>query len=164
MLFFTSMVLHKQTSQFLVFQLTIEIQAMLSTEFLGEVLKCEVSQIVPILDMPKSVMGVRSNRGEVLWVIDLPLLLELTPLYAHGIRLYYDVMVMHSQEQVAGFAVPKVGQLVNYRSSNMQPPPKDLPQPLGKCSDGLYRLPQGKDMLVLNAARLFDLLKIHSDL
>ncbi|WP_404789463.1 chemotaxis protein CheW [Altericista sp. CCNU0014] len=154
------MVSPKQTHQFLIFQLAIDIQAMLSTECLGEVLKCEVSQIVPILDMPKPVMGVSSNRGEVLWLVDLSLLLELTPLYALGIRQYYDVMVMHYKDRVAGFAVPKVGQLVNYRVANMQPPIlENLPGSFGRCLDGLYRRSQGKDTLVLNTAKLFDLLK-----
>lgn len=52
---------------------------MLALRELSEVLAITGEQIVPIPHLPVWVMGVHNWRGEVLWMLDLPLLLDLPP-------------------------------------------------------------------------------------
>ncbi len=150
-------------NQFLVFDLTSNLQGMISTAHLNEVMTCDLSQVLPIFDVPHAVMGICNNRSEILWLVDLPCLLELTPLYTRSDRQSCNTMIIHQEGQVAGFVVLTIGQLIQCNISNIKAAPLQfLPRRLGKCVDGVYRLPQGKDMLVINVAKLFDLLKINS--
>jgi positive phototaxis protein PixI len=149
-------------NQFLIFDLTPNLQGMISTVYLNEVMTCDLSQVLPIFDVPPSVMGICNNRSEILWMVDLPCLLELPPLYAK-MGQSCNTMIVHQEGQVVGFVVLNIGQLIQCNIANIQAAPlQSLPRRLGKCVDGLYRLPQGKDMLVLNGPKLFDLLKINA--
>ena len=99
-------------SQFLSFFLTSDIQAMLPTEELGEIIKIDPSQIVPVFDLSPAIMGVYNHRGEVLWVVDLALLLELEPLYKQNYYQSYNVLLINKQDRILGLAIRQVGHLV----------------------------------------------------
>jgi positive phototaxis protein PixI len=130
--------------------------------FITEIMRCELTQIVPIFDVPNAVMGICNHRSEILWLVDLPYLLEIMPLYANSDRQFYNTMIISHEGRVAGFAVPNIKQPIYCNAANIQSLPlKSLPHRLGKCTDGIYRSPQGNDMLVINVNKLFDLLKIN---
>lgn len=153
----------KQAHQFLIFSLTSELQAMVPTEHLGEVLRCDMDQVVPIFDVHHAVMGVCSKRTEVLWLVDLPYLLELSPPYASGSHQFCNAMIIQQEGQIAGFTVPNIGQLLPCQDSQIRSASlKSFPRQLRRCVSGLYRLPKGLDILILDTAKIFDLLKTHS--
>lgn len=149
----------KQICQYVSFHLTPELQAMLSTEQLGEILRLEPSQIVPIFDLPSAIVGVCNRRGEVLWIVDLACLVGLDPLFNQDCGHQYDIMILQKQNQVVGLAVSQVGQLVFCQASQIQPSQVDkIPPKLAFCLKGEKRSIYRKTLLVLDEEKILELL------
>jgi positive phototaxis protein PixI len=152
-----------QHSQFLSFQMTPRLQAMLPTEHLGEILTLEPSQITPIFDLPDAVMGICNHRGEVLWIVDLACLVGIETLWAQNCRHPYSVMVVHRQQSQVGLAVRQVGHLVVCplpRIQQLQSPLLiDITPNLACCLRGLYQSREEGTVLILDGEKILDLLK-----
>ncbi len=146
-------------SQFLSFFLTSDIQAMLLTEELGEIIKIDPSQIVPIFDLSPAIMGVYNHRGEVLWIVDLALLLELEPLYQQNYYQSYNVLLIKKHNKILGLAVRQVGHLVLCKKGQIRcSTRKEITSKLSFCLLGQKRNTQGKTMLALDGERIVQLL------
>lgn len=152
--------------QLLTFSLTPENQAMLPTDRLAEVLSLEQSHIIPIPDMPPAVMGVCNWRGQILWLVDLAYLLGLGALFAQDLyHIKHTVLVVRSKSKVLGLAVNKVGHLMGCDHSQILPPPTiALPQMqvLSLCLKGQIMNSDGRNLLVLDADVIVDLLGKHN--
>ena len=146
-------------SQFLSFFLTADIQAMLPTEDLGEIIKIDPSHIVPIFDLSPAVMGVYNHRGEVLWVVDLSSLLELEPLYQQNYYHSYNVLLINKDQKVLGLAVRQVGHLVLCKTEQIRRHKlKELTAKLSFCLVGEKRNSQNQTISVLSGDRIVELL------
>ena len=146
-------------SQFLSFFLTAEIQAMLPTEDLGEIIKIDPSYIVPIFDLSPAVMGVYNHRGEVLWVVDLSSLLALEPLYQQNYYHSYNVLLINKDRKVLGLAVRQVGHLVLCKTEQIRRHKlQELTAKLSFCLVGEKRNSQGQTISVLSCDRIVELL------
>jgi positive phototaxis protein PixI len=87
----------KRGEQFLQFQLFPDVTALMNVQQIAEILSMPVGQVIPIPHMPAWVMGVYNWRGEILWVVDLGLLIGLSPLHQQAInRAHYSVIVVHN--------------------------------------------------------------------
>ncbi|MDJ0898232.1 MAG: chemotaxis protein CheW [Xenococcus sp. MO_188.B8] len=146
-------------SQFLSFSLTANLQAMLPTEDLGEIIKIDPSQIVPIFDLLPAIMGVYNHRGDVLWVVDLALLLELEPLYKQNYHNSYNVLLIKKQNKILGLAVCQVGHLVLCKKGQIRhSSKKELTSKLSLCLVGEKRNTQGNTILALDGDQIVQLL------
>ncbi len=146
-------------SQYLSFFLTEEIQAMLPTEDLGEIIKIDPSNIVPIFDLSPAIMGVYNHRGEVLWVVDLASLLDLEPLYQQNYYHSYNVLLIDCGKEVLGLAVRKVGHLVLCKTGQIRRTlGPDLSPKLLSCMLGEKRTAQGETIFALDSERAIQLL------
>lgn len=146
-------------SQYLSFFLTAKIQAMLPTEDLGEIIKIDPSNIVPIFDLSSGVMGVYNHRGEVVWVVDLASLLDLEPLYKQNYYHSYNVLLINYQDKVLGLAIRQVGHLVLCKTGQIRRTliPNLNPKVLS-CLVGEKRTAQGQTIMALNCDRIVQLL------
>jgi positive phototaxis protein PixI len=164
----------QQISQFLSFNLTSELQAMLPTAQLAEIASVDPSQIVPIFELPTAVMGVYNRRGEVLWIVDLAYLLDLEAIVFHNLRHYYNLLILQRDREQVGLAVRQVGQLILCPDSQILPlsnpeisdksplpsiPPRASASKLSFCLRGEKRQPDGKRLWVLDGDKILDLLK-----
>ena len=146
-------------SQFLSFSLTPKLQAMLPTEDLGEIIKIDPSQIVPIFDLLPAIMGVYNHRGDVLWVVDLALLLDLEPLYKQNYYNSYNVILIKKQHKILGLAVRQVGQLVLCKKGQIRHSPmKNITAKLSLCLVGEKRNTSGNTILTLDGNQIVKLL------
>ena len=147
-------------SQFLSFFLTSDIQAMLPTEELGEIIKIDPSQIVPVFDLSPAIMGVYNHRGEVLWVVDLALLLELEPLYKQNYYQSYNVLLINKQDKILGLAIRQVGHLVLCKKGQIRRITRqEITGKLSCCLVGEKRNTQGNTILALDGDKIVQLLK-----
>lgn len=90
----------EQQKQFLRFTLLPDTNLMISLSEIAAVLKIPFGQIVPIPEMPSWVMGVYNWRGEIIWMIDLGLLLGFTPWYQQSIvTSNHKAVVIHPSSQ-----------------------------------------------------------------
>ena len=148
------------SSQFLSFFLTSDIQAMLPTEELGEIIKIDPSQIVPVFDLSPAIMGVYNHRGEVLWVVDLALLLELEPLYKQNYYQSYNVLLINKQDKILGLAIRQVGHLVLCKKGQIRHTTRqEITSKLSFCLVGEKRNTQGNTILALEGDKIVQLLK-----
>ena len=151
-------------SQFLSFYLTAEIQAMLPTEELGEIIKIDPSHIIPIFDLIPAVMGVYNHRGEVLWVVDLSSLLDLEPLYKQNYYYSYNVLLINKNDKVLGLAVRQVGHLVLCKTGQIRRNTlHESTSKLSFCLVGEKRTAQGQTILALDGDRIVELLTEEED-
>jgi positive phototaxis protein PixI len=145
-----------QTEQFLSFNLTSTIQAMLPTQQLTEILNLSFNQIVPIPDMAPQIMGVCNWRGEVLWLVDLGYLLGSEPLFSHR-RPGCKAIVVQYQGHTLGLVVSQVKQMIWCDLTQVQALPEtQLTTELSTCLQGYWLTPQHETLLVLDSDVLVD--------
>jgi positive phototaxis protein PixI len=113
--------------QFLRFHLVPNTTALLPVGQIKEAIKIPLGKIIPIADLPAWVMGVYNGRGEILWTIDLGLMLGLTPWHKqlHRTSNYTTIVIRgnrHNPDTQETTTV-NVG-LVVHRVEDMDP--KDL--------------------------------------
>ncbi|MDX2272592.1 MAG: chemotaxis protein CheW [Cyanobacteriota bacterium] len=113
-----------QTQSYLSLSLAGERQVVLPLDQLLEVLTLPLHQIVPLPGMPAAVMGIINWRGEVLWLLDLGLLLAATPLdpISSG-QPAYPVVILKVGEQRLGVVIEQVGQIVHWDPAQLIPAP-----------------------------------------
>jgi positive phototaxis protein PixI len=138
--------------QFLRLQLPGNVQAMVQTQQLTEILSLNISQVVPIADTNPAMMGVSNWRGEVLWLLDLGCWLGLEPLYQHSLRLgKLNVVIIHHQGKNLGLGVDQVEQMIWCDPSQIQPSLEpDLSPALAACLQGYWSVLGEDAVLVLN--------------
>jgi positive phototaxis protein PixI len=138
--------------QFLRIQLPGNVQAMLQTLQLTEILSLNIGQVVPIPDANPAMMGVSNWRGEVLWLLDLGCWLGLEPLYKQSLRLgKLNVVVIQHLGKTLGLGVQQVEQMIWCDSSQIQTfLEPDLSLELAGCLQGYWSVPGEEVVLVLN--------------
>ncbi|MBW4522691.1 MAG: chemotaxis protein CheW [Scytolyngbya sp. HA4215-MV1] len=141
------------TQQFLSFRLSSTTQAMISTQKLTEILSVSLSQIISIPDVPSQVMGVCNWRGEILWLVDLALLLGFEPLFSQrDYQAGYRAIVVHHRDYTLGLMVDRVSQMLWCDPQQFQPIPSTQMTPtLSRCLQGYWLSEAGETFLVLNA-------------
>lgn len=89
-----------KTLQHLKFKLYPDTKAMLPIKQITEVLKIQLTQIMPIPQMPAWVMGVYNWRGDILWMLDLGQFLGLDSWYQqqHD-RLLHTAIVLSPERE-----------------------------------------------------------------
>lgn len=142
------------------FYLTPQIQAAISVDELIGLVTLETSKIAPIPDTPRAVMGIYSYRGDVMWIVDLPCLLGLPPLYLANTRQVCSIVFLKAGQQIAGFAVAQVGQMLAFEEGKLQRDYTNLSvHRLDWCTEGMYS--KDKDTLfAMTGSRIFELLKV----
>ena len=149
------------SQQFLSFWVPPDIQAMLPTQQLTEILSLSPNQIVPIPDAPSQVMGVCNLRGDVLWLVDLGYVLGQAPLFQQGYRqVNFSVIVVRHQDCTLGLVVQQIGEMLWYKSSEIYPIANAPNAPkLSPCLQGCWLTPQGKTLWFLDCEALIHLFR-----
>ncbi len=78
--------------QFLRLQLTADLTIALALDWVEESLQINTQLVTPIPNMPPSVLGALSSKGQIFWAINLTSLLEL-PIET-ALTQYYEVVVL----------------------------------------------------------------------
>lgn len=145
--------------QFLRFYLEPDTKVMLSVAQLTEVLTISLGQIIPIPHMPAWVMGAYNWRGEILWMVDLGHLVELTPWHQQTQRsATYKALVLRSfsgestatKSQVLGLVIGRVEDIEWCNPEDIQSPPASTVAPgLSPFLRGFWVKPDGDIIVTL---------------
>jgi positive phototaxis protein PixI len=138
--------------QFLRLQLPGNVQAMVKTQQLTEILSLNVGQVVPISDTSPAMMGVCNWRGDVLWLLDLGCWLGMEPLYAQSLRQgKLNVVIIQHLGKTLGLGVDQVEQMIWCDPAEIQTLLEpDLSPALAACLQGYWSVPGEAVVLVLN--------------
>lgn len=95
--------------RFLRFNLSGENGTLLPLEVVVEVLQLEPVEILPVPEVPAYLLGVCSWRGEILWLVDINVLVGYSPLWYQTPMLKQPmVIVAESGERMVGLVVEQV--------------------------------------------------------
>ncbi|MEQ8997046.1 MAG: chemotaxis protein CheW [Coleofasciculus sp. B1-GNL1-01] len=124
------------------FPLSHQDSALLPLEQIGEVLRVNVRDILPVPEMPGCVLGICNWRGDMLWLVDLSQLLGYLSLDQQGqLADVLVVLVVQVNEQSIGLVVSQVNDIEYHNLQHLQPavpgvfPPKLLPFILGSLPE-----------------------------
>jgi positive phototaxis protein PixI len=143
----------EKNQQFLSFSLPPNIQAMLPTENLTEILTLPPSHMVPIAHVPPEVLGVCNWRGEVLWLVDLAALIGIEPYNGYRQSVLNAIVVQH-QGYVLGLVVEQINEMRRYESADIHPVLASL-EKQSIYLKGCW-MDQGKSIWVLDCEALID--------
>lgn len=116
--------------------------ALLPLEQIGEVLRVNATEILPVPEMPHCVLGICNWRGDMLWLVDLNHLMGYLPLEQQGqLSAALVVLVVQVNDQSVGLVVAQVNDIEYHNLQHLQPaapglfPPKLLPFILGSLPE-----------------------------
>lgn len=144
-------------SKLLRFPLGLQDSALLPLEQIAEIIKVNLTSILPVPEMPSCILGICSWRGEMLWLLDLNHLVGY-PLLTRGVTPV--AIIVKVNEQAIGLVVPQVDDIELHDLQQLQKaapglfPPKLLPFVLGA-------LPNGCSVLDITAITQYYLWQIH---
>jgi positive phototaxis protein PixI len=143
------------SQKFLSLHLPPQLDVVLSTQQLSEILPLTAADITPIPESATPVMGVYNWRGDVLWLLDLGYLLEQTPLFQQGYQqLGYSVIVIQFQQHAIGLVVNKIGEIQNIAATDIDFSPQRSPIP--GLSQGCYTSEDQQQHWVLDVDALLE--------
>jgi purine-binding chemotaxis protein CheW len=95
-------------------------------------------EVTPVPGAARQVRGVINLRGEVATVIDLRIVLGMTP--AEENRFSRN-LIIHSQEESIGLHVDKISDILAIKTSEISPAPSNVQGVDGKFIRGVYAMP-----------------------
>ncbi|NJK37161.1 MAG: chemotaxis protein CheW [Oscillatoriales cyanobacterium RM2_1_1] len=102
------------------FFLTADLQMVLPTHQLREMVKLETSQIAAISGMPTPVVGVCLLQDEVVWLVDLPCCFRLGVSIQAGVTTNCNVLKVKTNQGNLGIIVQQVGQILVPAANSLQ--------------------------------------------
>jgi positive phototaxis protein PixI len=145
--------------KFLRFQLGEEGIALLPLSIIKQVMQVSPSEILPVPQMPDSVMGIYNWRGEMLWLIDLGQLLGFTALSGASTQQFSGglmTIALEVEEKNLGLVVQQINDIERHNVQQINRPaiglfsPEMLPYLQGYLIGG-----QQEVLMVLNAQAIF---------
>ncbi|WP_169614361.1 chemotaxis protein CheW [Nodosilinea sp. P-1105] len=143
----TSTALAAAAQSFLRFSLGSQ-AALLPTHQVQEAVTTAAARITPMPNMPPALLGLINRRSQVLWVVDLALLLGLPVAYPNSQQ--YNLVLMQTGSVLLGLRVDHIDGIFATSLSQIQPPPNHVPLSLVPFLRGCV-LQAGEVLLVLDA-------------
>ncbi|ACK67957.1 CheW protein [Rippkaea orientalis PCC 8801] len=148
--------------KFLQFQLGTNVSALLEAKIVKEIIAVPEKEILPVPEMPNWVFGIYGYRSEILWMIDLKILLEYPSSWLsladnHPRNRSLMTIVVCYQEQMLGLIVPNVQGIIEYNLSELHPPSSELFAPeILPFVEGHFTGNQQEIIMLLNPDEIFE--------
>ncbi|MCW6038993.1 chemotaxis protein CheW [Spirulina subsalsa FACHB-351] len=148
--------------RYLCFQLGLDNKVMLPVEYIQEIVRVGVNQVLAVPDTPSYALGLYNWRGEMLWLVDLNLLLGLESFLAgqnssetalHSGLL--NILVLKDQQLILGVIVQQVEEIEQHSPDQLQSPLGLFTPELEPFILGYFREVQS---IVLNAEAIFTMI------
>ena len=169
--------------QFLRFRLLPDLTALIEIEAIGstkdveserrrhlrvtELVNIQIDRVVPMPHLPPAVMGVYNWRGEMLWIVDLAMLLGVTT--GRRYRSLQPTIILASateqggrataedrQEQTIGLVVDEIAEIEWYEPEQIRPLEPQRLAALSTYVRGVWAAVTGEDFLVVDGQAIFD--------
>jgi positive phototaxis protein PixI len=151
--------------KFLGLHLPPDLNVLLPTPALTEILPITPLEITPVPESAAIVVGVYNWRGEVLWLVDLGYLFDQTPLFQQRYRqIGYSVIVIQFQNHALGLVVNQIGEIQTIAATDMIPAditplPLETPiVPIAAVFQGRYQSPDRTQYWILDVDAIIDLI------
>jgi positive phototaxis protein PixI len=113
--------------KFLQFCLQGDEMALLPVSGIAEVLKIPMTEVLPVPQMPRYVLGLYNRRGEMLWLMDLAHFVGYPPTFQAGSAFAIGMaIVLDIQGQQLGLVVPRIHDIEWHDPQHLQAPTMQL--------------------------------------
>jgi positive phototaxis protein PixI len=171
--------LQPSRQQFLEFQLQPKFTGLIEIavggdfqrERVRELVNIPIDRVVPMPHMPPAVMGVYNWRGEILWIVDLAMLLGLitdrSDRYCH---LHPTIVITSGpnsggESKTIGLVVDDIAEIEWYEPESIaERVTDDLPPALSRWIGGYRRSATGAKLAILDGQAIFDRADLHADI
>ena len=162
--------LHRVDLQFLRFKLQPNFTVLIEVELVTEVVNISIDRVVPMPHLPPTVLGVYNWRGEILWIVDLAMLIGVA-----GSRQHYQnpqpIIILSSgtsnedrQRKTIGFVVDEIEEIESGKLDLIQSPESDNIYPkLSSWMRGWWESATGENFLVLDGQLILNRADFHAD-
>lgn len=175
----SSVVESARQQQFLRFRLLPDLTALIEIDAIGstkdveierhlrvtELVNIQIDRVVPMPHLPPAVMGVYNWRGEILWIVDLAMLLG-TAIGTRRYRSLQPTIILASttsdgspaameREQTIGLVVDEIAEIEWYQPDLIRPHPHRVTPALSTWVRGVWASAQG-NFLVVDGQAIFD--------
>ncbi|HSM83303.1 MAG TPA: chemotaxis protein CheW [Nodosilinea sp.] len=99
--------------------------ALLPTRQVQEAIATPAARITPMPNMPPALLGLINRRSQVLWVVDLALLLGLPTAYPNSQQ--YNLVLLQIGAVILGLRVSSIDGILSLPPQHMQPAPTHVP-------------------------------------
>ncbi len=165
--------------QFLRFSIQPGLMALIEIERTIELVNIPISRVVPMPHLPPAVRGVYNWRGDILWVVDLAVLVGGGKEVSRKYRSLQPIVILSSTpvaeqtrstpatidyqaDTAIGVIVEEIVEIewcdLDLISSSL---PSNLDPELAKWMRGVWESPTGENFLVLDAAAILDRADVH---
>ncbi|MBD2386858.1 chemotaxis protein CheW [Cylindrospermum sp. FACHB-282] len=147
-------------NSYLKFQLNQQTAAVLSVKHTQEAIIVPVESVTAMPNMPACILGLMNWRSRIIWVIDLPRILNLESL-DNRLR-QYNVIVIRVESLLLGLVVREIKGTTKFK-------PDDVCSPVGQVASSLVPYLRGcvvqkeKILLVLDAEAIVQSSILYSD-
>jgi positive phototaxis protein PixI len=138
---------------YLKFQLNQETAAVLSLKHTQEAIVVPIDGITSMPNMPSCILGLMNWRSKIIWVVDLPRMLNLESLDNRFRQ--YNVVVIRTESMLMGLVVQEIKGTIRFLS-------EEIRSPLGQVASSLVPYLRGcieqqqETLLVLDAQAIVD--------
>lgn len=135
-----------------------------------ELINMPIDLVVPIPHLPPAVMGVYNWRGEILWVVDLGILLGLTDrTTTHHRNLQPTIAISHAttghEAKTIGLVVDEIFDIEEYQSELIVKPIADSSNPeLYRWIKGYAISAAGEKLAILDGQAIIDCADLHAEI
>ncbi|NWF59194.1 MAG: purine-binding chemotaxis protein CheW [Fischerella sp.] len=120
---------------YLKFKLNQSTSAVLPIRHTQEVMIVPVESIASMPNMPACVLGLMNWRSRIIWVIDLPNMLNLESI--NNRSLQYNLIIIHIKSVLLGIVVPEIKGIIRLISDIIQSPHSQISHSLVPYLSGL---------------------------
>jgi positive phototaxis protein PixI len=116
--------------KFLSFNLGVKDTAVISLEYITEVMQVSLAEICGVPQMPSSVLGIYNWRGEMLWLVDVEEMLGYSPLlYSANMLSKMMAIVLQIDGKSLGLLVRQLMDIESLDSGQIKPTSGELFSP-----------------------------------
>jgi positive phototaxis protein PixI len=133
--------------QYIGLNLPPDLQVMLPNANVTEVITLSSEQIVSLPETAPCLMGITNWRGEVLWLVDVGIVMGRDPLYRRSqtnTRGTFEGIVVQYQQYTVGLVVDKVTQMRQLCSNEIRPVAQERRVPTIPGVQGVWVSPTGE--------------------
>lgn len=144
---------------YLKFQMNPQTGAVLSVQHTQEAIVVPIELVTPMPNMPSCILGLMNWRSHIIWIVDLPKLLNLESL---NNRQEYNIIVVCVDALVLGLVVQEIKGTIKFTSSDIRSPLGQVNSSLVPYLSGCF-LQEEEILLVLDAKNIVNSSILHSD-
>jgi positive phototaxis protein PixI len=147
------------------------LMALMEVNLVTELVNVPIDRVVPMPHLPPAVMGVYNWRGEILWIVDLAMLLGTRTSLLRTRSLQPTIIVSNAiknearQQRTVGLVVDEIAEIEWCDLEEIDSIlPTDIHPQFSRWTSGLWQAANGESFLVLNGDKILNEADVHTAL